>query len=78
MDDYIKIHRSDNSTVITLSSMKSMLSKLPENNFVRVHRSFAVPLDKIESVRAKNIFIGNSKIPIGRSHEKDFLKVYQT
>ena len=78
MDDYIKIHRQNNDTVLTLMSMKKILSKLPENNFVRVHRSFSVPINKIEAVRAKTIVIENVKIPIGRSYENDFFKKYRS
>ena len=76
MDDYIKIHQTEKKTILTLMSLKKMLEKLPNNEFVRVHRSFIVPLSKIDSVRAKNILIGNTKIPIGSSFEKDFLNIY--
>lgn len=77
MDDYIKIHRKENDTVLTLSSMNKMMDKLPSDMFVRVHRSFSVAIDCIESITAKNILIKNSEIPIGRSYEKDFLNKIQ-
>jgi two-component system LytT family response regulator len=77
MDDYIKIHRKQNETVLTLSSMKKMMDKLPLDMFVRVHRSFAVAIDCIESISSKNILINDSAIPIGRSYEKDLLNKIQ-
>lgn len=77
MDDYIKIHRKQNETVLTLSSMKKIMDKLPIDMFVRVHRSFAVAIDCIESISSKNILINKSEIPIGRSYEKDFFNKIQ-
>lgn len=77
MDDYIKIHRKENETVLTLSSMKKMMDKLPKDMFVRVHRSFAVAINCIERITTKNILINNSEIPIGRSYEKDFYNKIQ-
>lgn len=78
MDDYIKIHRENKDIVITLSSMKKILEKLPLNNFVRIHRSYTVQFNKIEKVKAKTIEIENFKLPIGRSFENDFFQKYQS
>lgn len=72
MDDYIKIHCVKKPMVLTLSSMSKILEKLPQGEFVRVHRSFAVALKKIDSVRSKYIYIESNCIPIGVSFEKNF------
>jgi DNA-binding LytR/AlgR family response regulator len=76
MDDYIKIHQFGKKPVITLMSMKKMMQKLPEKDFLRVHRSFIVSFHNIESVRSKSISLGAVDIPIGKSYEKEFLKRY--
>ncbi|MEN8122323.1 MAG: LytTR family DNA-binding domain-containing protein [Bacteroidota bacterium] len=76
MDDYIKIHRKEKDTVITLSSMKKIMEKLPEKDFIRVHRSFSVRVDKIENIRAKKITVENNEIPIGKSYEKTIMSNY--
>jgi DNA-binding LytR/AlgR family response regulator len=58
--------------------MKGILSKLSESEFIRVHRSFIIPIQKIESVRNKTVHLkGDGKIPIGSSYEEDFLKVFK-
>lgn len=72
MDDYIKIHCVNKPTVLTLSSMSKIMEKLPEVEFIRVHRSFVVALKKIDSVRSKFIYIEKNCIPIGISFEKNF------
>jgi two-component system, LytTR family, response regulator len=40
LDDYVKINLHGKKPILTLMSLKSMLYKLPENDFVRVHRSY--------------------------------------
>jgi two-component system LytT family response regulator len=77
LDDYLKIHLIDRKTVIARMTMKAMLEKLPVKDFIRVHRSFIVPLARIEKVRNKTIYIGETEIPVGSSYEEDFLKVFR-
>jgi len=74
LKDYIKIHLSGNAKpVLTRMTMKGVLQKLPGQEFIRVHRSFIVPLKRISSVRNKNILLGDkTEIPIGVSYEKEF------
>ena len=76
MDDYIKVHQIGKKPILTLMSMKQMLERLPQSEFIRIHRSFIVPLSKIESVRAKSISLGVIDLPIGTSYEKDFFRAY--
>ena len=77
MDDYIKIHLKDKKPILTLLSMKKMLERLTKNQFVRVHRSYIVPFEKISSVRSKSLFLGTQEIPIGESYKKDFFDNYR-
>jgi DNA-binding LytR/AlgR family response regulator len=76
LDDYLKIFTPGRKPVIARMTMKSMLEKLPEKNFIRVHRSFIVPLSKINKVRNKMIYIGEKTIPIGSSYERSFFEIY--
>jgi DNA-binding LytR/AlgR family response regulator len=69
--DYLKIHVMGKKPIITRMTMKSILEKLPVN-FVRVHRSFIIPISKMESVRNKIITIAGVQIPIGASYLDDF------
>ncbi|MFI5141745.1 MAG: LytR/AlgR family response regulator transcription factor, partial [Bacteroidia bacterium] len=76
LDDYLKIHIENQKTIITRLTMKSMLEKLPKN-FIRTHRSFIVPLNRIESIRNKMITIAGIEIPIGASYEENFFKHFK-
>jgi DNA-binding LytR/AlgR family response regulator len=76
LEDYIKIHLIGKKPILTLMSMKKMMDRLPEKEFIRVHRSYIVPLGKIESVRSKTISLGVVDIPISAGYEKEFLNAY--
>ncbi|MFD2245184.1 LytR/AlgR family response regulator transcription factor [Pontibacter ruber] len=73
LKDYIIIQTKDQK-IITLLSMNKMMEKLPESKFLRVHRSFIVALQKIDSIEKSRIRIGNKEIPIGEVYKDHFLK----
>ncbi|MEO9485611.1 MAG: response regulator [Ekhidna sp.] len=70
-DNYTKIVCS-NKEVIMSQTLKSILSKLPESSFVRTHKSFAARIDQISMIKGGYIFLGEDKIPIGRSYKSEF------
>jgi DNA-binding LytR/AlgR family response regulator len=74
MDDYVKIFTSK-KMILSNMTMKDILSKLPASNFTRVHRSFIVSLNHIESVRNKRIKIGEKFVPVGDSFADSFYKL---
>jgi DNA-binding LytR/AlgR family response regulator len=73
LDDYLKIHVKNGKNIVARITMKGILEKLPASKFMRVHRSFIVPLDKITSVRKKIIHLNQIEVPIGNSYEEDFM-----
>jgi DNA-binding LytR/AlgR family response regulator len=77
-DDYLRIHVSEGRPIVVRMTMKSILEKLPTSRFVRVHKSFIVSLDKIESIRNKTITISRRQIPIGNHFEESFFKRLQS
>ena len=76
LDDYLKIHIQNDKPIIARMTLKNILEKLPSSDFIRVHRSYVVPLSRIKSVRNKTISIENEEIPIGTSYEENFLKLF--
>lgn len=77
LDNYLKIHLVEGRPLVVRLTMKAMLDKLPAKGFVRVHRSYIVALDKIQSVRNKFISIREEEIPIGSSYEKEFYSQFR-
>lgn len=76
LDDYLKIHIENQRSIVTRMTMKNVLEKLPTEEFVRVHRSFIIPLKRIKNIRNKVISLHNAEIPIGISYEESFLKIF--
>ena len=74
LDDYLKIYLHQQKTIVARMTMKAMFEKLPANDFMRVHRSFIVPIKKVESLRNKTLQLGDRKIPVGNSYEEAVLK----
>lgn len=73
MKDYVKIFlKSRTKPIFTLMKISSMEDKLPSSNFMRVHRSFIVALNKIESVERNSLVINNNPIPVGESYKQQF------
>lgn len=68
--DYIKIHTDNQGVILSPWGIKILESKLPEGNFVRVHRSYIVAIDKIEEIENKRIKIGQLRIPISETFAK--------
>lgn len=73
--DYLKIYSVKSRTpILTLMSMKNMAATLPAEKFVRVHKSYIVNKEKIESIDRGRIIIGETSIPIGDNYKGDFQK----
>jgi two-component system, LytTR family, response regulator len=62
---------TDDSKIMSLQSMKALESELPDN-FMRVHNSYIVNVNSIQSIERNEIVIGDEIIPIGITHKKDF------
>lgn len=75
LKDYVVINTLDSRYTIH-STMKDIVAKLEQDNFIRVHRSFIVRLDKIASIEYPNLHLENDKkvIPIGGSFKEDLIK----
>ncbi len=72
LGDYIKLHL-DGKKIVTNLSMKKIISLLPDKMFYRIHKSYIISLEKIESVEGNMVKINNTKLPIGNSFRADFM-----
>ncbi|MBK0379579.1 LytR/AlgR family response regulator transcription factor [Mucilaginibacter segetis] len=74
LKDYVSIF-TDAERIITLQGMKKMDDALPDKHFIRVHKSYIVAINKIDSIERSRIFIGDKVIPVGDTYRDDFFKV---
>src|SRR5471030_3261846 len=74
LKDYISIFTAI-ERIITLQNMKKMEDALPEKHFIRVHKSYIVSINKIDSIERSRIFISDKIIPVGDTYREDFFKI---
>lgn len=69
LKDYIKVITTIGDYVVH-KSLTAITEELPQSNFIRVHRSFTISINKIIALEGNTIEISNKKIPIGRNYLK--------
>ena len=75
MKDYVKVYLQNSpGHVLSITSLKLLESKLPESKFMRVHRSFIVNLEKIETIDRSRIVFGKEYIPVSEQYKEKFQK----
>jgi DNA-binding LytR/AlgR family response regulator len=74
LKDYVKIMMGKNYC-LALKSLKSIEEILGPYEFMRIHKSYIVPLIKISQYNGKYVIINNSEVPVGSSYREN-LKVY--
>ncbi|WP_299250163.1 LytTR family DNA-binding domain-containing protein [uncultured Lacinutrix sp.] len=57
-----------------IDSLKSWVEKLPETNFIQIHKSFIINSNSVDKIAGNTIYIGSNKLPIGRSFKQELLK----
>jgi len=73
LKDYISIF-TKTERVITLQNLKKMEETLPTGQFIRVHKSYIIAFEKIESIERSRITIFGKTIPVGDTYREEFFK----
>lgn len=74
LSEYVKIY-TGNKKIVTKTSMTNMEDKLPDDGFMRIHKSYIVSLNKIEAFTSSSIEVTGKELPIGRSYKNKVSKV---
>ncbi len=75
---YLSIFVKGKRTIV-LDSLKNYEEKLPKDQFIRVHKSYIVPFNKIKSMDGNMLLLGEKQIPIGKSYKETVFKnVFRT
>jgi len=77
LDDYVQVHYGKGEKVVSRIPMKHVLDRLPAADFIRVHRSFIVPIKKVKAVKNKALLIEGHVIPIGVTYEEQVLDLFK-
>ena len=75
LGDYVNIFTREKNKRHTIHcTLKNMEENLPSTKFFRLHRSYIVALDQIDTVEDNMVYVGNMHIPIGEPFKKELLK----
>lgn len=74
MKDYVKVQLESGDPVLSLTSLKSLAEKLPEDLFFRVGKSHIVNLSKVQTLERHRIVFGNTYIPISEPLRDEFYR----
>ncbi len=75
LKDYVKIVTGNAKPLLVKQSISSLEAMLPESDFVRIHRSFIVAVDKITAYTPTHVEIAGQELPVGRLHQKEVSRV---
>lgn len=73
LGDYVKVH-TKNNTLTTYSKLSTMIEKLPSNNFIQVHKSYAINIQKVNFIEGNHLLISEHKVPIGQKYKPNLIK----
>lgn len=73
MKDYISVHTATR-TITAKHTITALEDKLPDKEFLRVHRSYIVSISHITGITATSIDVGNKELPIGRNYKQQVFK----
>lgn len=73
LQNYVTIHTREKK-YMTLLSLKNVEENLSKRDFIRTHKSYVVSVSKIDAIEGNEIFVGSSKIPIGRNYRTEVLE----
>lgn len=78
LKDYVKIYtENDSKPILSLMSLKQLEEELPGDRFMRVHRSYIIHRNKINSINKNRIILGTKQIPVGETYRKQFRSIIE-
>ena len=75
--NYVKVHTPGGRLVIT-DTLRRLLTELPPTTFLRVHKSFVVPLSRVERLEGNQLTVAGAALPLGAAFRQEFLRRWQS
>ncbi len=72
--DYVAIHTISAGKILTLQSLRSFEEALDGKDFLRIHKSYIIAIDKISSIERKRVIIQGTYLPVGETYLDNFWK----
>lgn len=73
MREYVAYHREE-GRLLSLNSLKRLEKELPADQFIRIHKSYIVAIDKVRTLEGNMVYVGKEKLPIGANYREEVMK----
>jgi len=77
LDNYLKIYFDNAKPILVRMSMKVIMERLPGKDFIRVHRSYIVPLSRVKAMRNKVLYLGSVELPVGTNYVQSVSDIFK-
>ncbi len=77
MDDYIKIYLHNGQSLIVRMTMRQVHELIGNKEFIRIHRSYIIPLNAIEMLDSSSVVVNGKEYPVGRVFKKDVYRAFK-
>jgi DNA-binding LytR/AlgR family response regulator len=77
LENYVRIHCNE-KVIITLTTMKNIEEMLPAPSFLRIHRSYIVNLQHVDSIQNNVVSIKNKNLLVGKSYKKNVAEILRS
>ena len=74
--DYLKLYRGDKPIIIH-ETLKHFISKLPNQQFQKIHRSYVINLNKVEYIEGNQVYIASKLIPLATTYRDKFYQAIE-
>ena len=74
-NNYLEVYTLRKKYIVR-NSLESFLEELNDSNFIRIHRSYAANMLKIEAVNGQYVLVGESKLPLSRTHKQEVMDLF--
>ncbi len=65
MENYVVIHTA-NRKIVTHSTLKALVEKLPQQQFIQTHKSYVIAVNKVSSIEGNVLYINQQQVPVSR------------
>lgn len=73
MREYVAFYTAS-GRILSLHSLKSLEDSLPSERFIRIHKSYIVAIDKIDTLEGNTVQVGKEKLPVGASYREELVR----
>ena len=74
LKDYVKIYTEGKKPILSLLTMKGLVETLPDEKFMRIHKSYIISTERITTLSRNRVMIAEKWIPIGENYREAFRK----